>query len=153
MPRDDPRSLGEVTLPAGRSGRVVETVTAGQFAVVTAATWVDLLFAAGHLGLDERDAADRLHEAFEMSGIRPRLAGAYDGVVVDGSGAGGMLETLGRTEFRAWRRCNHLFDQIPPKLRSQVSAVVLWDTQPWNISELRLGLRALSAVLHQSRRR
>lgn len=152
MPRDDPRSLGEVTLPAGRAGRVVETVTAGQFAVVTAATWVDRLFAAGHLGLDERDAAARLHEAFEMSGIRPRLAGAYDGVVVDGSGAGGMLETLGRTEFRAWRRCNRLLDQIPPKLRSQVRAVVLWDTEPWSIPALRLGLRTLAAALRRPRR-
>lgn len=121
--------------------------------MVTAATWVDRLFAAGHLGLDERDAAARLQEAFEMSGIRPRLAGAYDGVVVDGSGAGGMLETLGRAEFRAWRRCNKLLDQVPGRYRSQVRAVALWDVQPWNVPELRLGLLALSAALRRPRRR
>lgn len=155
MPRDVSfRDLGEVRLGGGRRGRVIETPVAGEFAVQVAACWVDRLYTAGHLDTAERDAAAVLHRAFEASAIRPRLTGAYDGAAVDGSDyTGGLLETLGRSEMQAWRRCNHLLDQVPGRYRSQVRAVALWDVQPWNVPELRLGLRALSAALRQLRRR
>ncbi len=152
MPRDaTPQSLGEIDLPAGRKGRVVETLTAGVFRIQTAGSWVDRLHQAGHLDRDECDAALALALAFENAGIRPKLTGGYDGGTVDGAAYdGGLLETLNRSEMLAWRRCNKLLSVVPRRLRSQVQAVVLWDCEPWDIRALQRGLAVLAAVaLHR----
>jgi len=155
MPRDAaPQALGEIDLPGGRTGRLVETVTAGVFRVQTAGSRVDRLHQKGHLDRDECDAAAMLSLAFEASGIRPKLTGGgYDGGTVDGAGYdGGLLETLDDSEMAAWRRCNRMLSLIPPRLRSQVQAVVLWDCEPWDVRALQRGLAVLAAVaLHRRR--
>jgi hypothetical protein len=150
MPRDcSAQALGEVVLPGGRKGRIVPSDDAGQFAVLTATTWVDRLFAAGHLSRDERDAAARLYETFEASGIRQRLVSScYDGPPVDaGQSPGHLLETMTPAETKAWRRCGKLLNAVPARYRTQVSAVVCWDCQPWDVRALQRGLRVLAVAL------
>ena len=156
MPRDAPlQALGEIDLPGGRKGRVIETSRAGEFAIVTQSTEVDQLHQAGHLDRDQHDAAMRLQELFERSGVRPRLVGgAYDGATtVDNSSYDGrLLETLTVSEMAAWRALGRMLAMVPRQYRTVVSATVVWDMRCWNISSLQRGLRVLATALRRPRR-
>ena len=108
-------------------------MTAGVSHICTAGSWVDRLHQAGHLDCDQHDAAIRLQELFEASGIRPRLVGGcYDGAAaVDGSGYDGrLLETLNFNEMRAWRELGRLLAMVPCRCLAIVTAVVLWAWSP-----------------------
>ena len=150
MPRD--ADVADIELPGGRRGRVVETIAAGQFAIQAQSTTIDQLYAAGHLGPHEFEAAAVLAETFEQSRVRPRLTGAYDGVLIDGPvSTGTLLETLNATELRAWRRTGRLLNAIPRRHRTQVAMVVCWDARPWDVHALQIGLRAIARALRSGR--
>lgn len=151
MPRDaTPPAVVEVTLPAGRRGRIVAADDAGQFAISTNSSWVDQLRAVGWLGDDEADAAALLVESFERTGIRPRLSAAYDGIHADHSaGADALLETMNPTEMAAWRQLHRLLRLVPAAHRHQCQAVACWNAAPWDVRTLRAGLAALAAALRR----
>lgn len=123
---------------------------AGEFALVTASSWIDRLHQAGHLNRDQHDVAMRLQELFEASGIRPRLVGGcYDGAqVMDGpSYAGGLLEALSASEMRAWRDLGRLLAMVPRQCRAIVSATCCWDLEPWDVRVLQHGLWLLAGAI------
>lgn len=156
MPRDSsPEGVGEVTVAGGRRGRVIETVVAGQFAIeVIGADWLSRLAGAGVLSRDEVEAAQVLQVLFERSGIRPRMAGKYDGVLVDHCAGGGddLLEALTAEELAAWRRLGRLLSRCPPHCRSAVENLALWDQRPTSIRLVRDGLDAVAKALGRARR-
>jgi hypothetical protein len=147
MPRDD-TVLPEVPLPGGRVGRLVPASDAGQFAIVTAASWIDRLHRGGVLGRDEYDVATLLQDLFERSGVRPRLVGGtYDGAAsVDGGGGsdGRLLESLSPGEMAKWRRLGKLLALVPKQYRTCVSLTSCWDLPPLNIRALQRGLTILA---------
>ncbi len=155
MPRDDLRSLGEVRLPAGRSGRVVETVAAGQFVVeVVGCDWIARLAGAGALSRDQVEAAQVLAVLFEAAGLRQHLGARYDSMVIDAAtDVDSPFERMTAAETRAWHRLHRLLVAAPLHCRGEVEAVACWDHRPISIPRLRAGLGAVAAAISRPRRR
>jgi hypothetical protein len=155
MPRDAVASTcHEVALPAGRRGKILPADNAGEFAVHCHSTWVDQLAATGWLDEAERDAAAMLHQAFEHSRLRPRLAARCDGVVVDHDAAGDTpFEQMNPAEMASWRRLHRLLREVPAVHRHQVQCVCCWNQPPWDVRSLRLGLKVLADALRRAQRR
>ena len=154
MPRDVlPPPDVEISLPGGRRGRLVAGEAAGQFRVALHGhDWVSRLAAVGWLSRDQFEAAGRLHELFDQSGIRPRVGGSYQ-VRIDYFSLDFMLEAMDEAETTAWRKLGRLLGACSLHTRTQVETVCCWDLPPSSLKALQDGLSAVATAIREPRRR
>lgn len=155
MPRDalPPPAAAEINLPGGRRGKVIAADDAGEFRIALQGhDWISRLAAIGWLDRNQVEAAGRLRELFDQSGIRPRVGGSYQ-APVDAFSRDFMLEGLDDAETAAWRRLGRLLGSVPPECRCAVEDGTLWDRQPGSLERLCRGLDAVARAMRQPRRR
>lgn len=136
-------------LPGGRSGRIVETISAGQFVVeVTGVDWIGRLSGAGVLDRTQVEAAQLLALLWEQSGLRPRVGCGYDGRVDTSATGRHHFEEMTGSELKAWRRLTKALAAAPASSRGDIEGLCFWDTfEPVALGRLRFGLDAAARAL------
>jgi len=155
MPRDSTArvTIAELALPGERKARVVPADDAGAVRlVVQDGTPLDRMLRLGWIDHAAHAAGVALLQAFEEAGIRQRVGASYSGICVDHSSTDSAFEQMDAAQLSAWRRLGKLLNRVPAVHRTQISLVVLWDAQPWDIPSLRRGLGVLGRQIQRGRR-